>query len=509
VITRRKLLDENVADMQDELLVRTGQRLERTTEQLRWSFKRVSNWEKDQTVTAIHHHHGDPFPREMSIANRFVSEWKTVLGKVHNEYSGDELEREFDKFVHIPRSRRVSAEQNDDLMKPITEEEVIEAIAALNSKAAGADGLNNDFFKDAQSLLVPAMVAIGNEILKGSEPPLSFLERIIIPLRKKGDSTDAMDFRPISLLQTGYKVYTKVVATRTQRVLGKPIGDSQQGFVHGRQMMKTVMMMLAILATANDEPELAAQLSRVILLLDFRKAYDTVSREFLFLALRKFGFSEEFVNMLRRLHDGTTAQFLVNGELSDPQEVISGIRQGCPLAPLLFILAAEVLALAIRQDMEIEGIQVPGSTGDRHSFSAFVDDSTVFLQEAQQVPRVMNIVQQFGRLSGLKVQPTKSHLLFLNKAVTATSYGGIPVVTQGDTVRYLGYAVGTGELTDVNWAGRIRAVQRRLATATQIATSVSNRVTLLNTIMLPSILFTAAAFEMPAWAATQIRNMQK
>jgi hypothetical protein len=274
-------------------------------------------------------------------------------------------------------------------------------------------------------------------------------------------------------------------------------------------MLKTVMMMLAILTKASGDPELAADLSRVILLLDFRKAYDTVSREFLFLALLKFGFSEEFVNMLRRLHDGTTARFLVNGELSDPQEVISGIRQGCPLAPLLFILAAEVLALAIRQDKELGGIRVPGGKGERHRFSAFVDDSTVFMQEAQQVPRVMNIVKQFGKLSGLQVQPTKSHLLFLNTAVSLETYSGIPVVKHADTVRYLGYAVGTGELSDVNWAARIRAVQRRLATATQLATSVENRALILNVIMMPSVLFTAAAFDMPKWAAAQIRNLQK
>lgn len=75
----------------------------------------------------------------------------------------------------------------------------------------------------------------------------------------------------------------KVIATRAQRIMGKPSGDSQQGFVHGRQLEKTVMMMLAIVATATSRPELAAKLGQVILMLDFMKAYDTVVREFLFL----------------------------------------------------------------------------------------------------------------------------------------------------------------------------------------------------------------------------------
>ena len=115
-------------------------------------------------------------------------------------------------------------------------------------------------------MLVPAMVTIGNELLAGGKPRPSFLQALMLPLRRKGDSADAMDYRPIALLQTGYKVYAKVIASRVQRVLGTPIGESQQGFVHGRQMRKTVMMMLAQLATAKAEPELTASGSRAILL---------------------------------------------------------------------------------------------------------------------------------------------------------------------------------------------------------------------------------------------------
>ncbi|OWZ21351.1 LOW QUALITY PROTEIN: RxLR effector protein [Phytophthora megakarya] len=121
----------------------------------------------------------------------------------------------------------------------------------------------------------------------------------------------------------------------------------------------------------------------------------------------------------------------------------------------------------------------------------------------------MEIVKAFGRLSGLQVQPAKSKIIFLNTATTCESYEGIPVLAHGETERYLGYAVGTGDTTEVNWAGRIRSVQRRLATAAQLGTSVENRVTILNVIMLPAVLFTAAVFDMPKWAEQQLRNIQK
>ena len=123
---------------------------------------------------------------------------------------------------------------------------------------------------------------------------------------------------------------------------------------------------------------------------------------------------------------------MVNGELSQPQEVVSGIWQGYSLASLLFLVVAEILALTIQQDSEISGLTVLGGSGEDHKFSAFVDDSTVFLQN---LPRVMNKVKQFGRLSVLKVQPTKNKIR-LNTAVNTKDLHGIPVLRHGDTVRY-------------------------------------------------------------------------
>ena len=78
-----------------------------------------------------------------------------------------------------------------------------------------------------------------------------------------------------------------------------------------------------------------------------------------------------------------------------------------------------------------------------------------------------------------------------------------------DTVRYTGYEVGTGDLQHRNWALRIRKLQRRLSTASTIASSVENRVMVLNSIILPAILFTAAVFEIPDWAIRDVQNMYK
>ena len=125
--------------------------------------------------------------------------------------------------------------------------------------------------------------------------------------------------------------------------------------------------------------------------------------------------------------------------------------QGCPLAPLLFILAVEPLAIALNANPTLVGIQpLKNDSTVYHRFSAFVDDSTVFLQQADQVPAVLKVVKRFGDLAGLKIQPTKSKFVFLNSQYVPKTWYGLPVLPEGDTIRYLGYQFGWGDLESVN-----------------------------------------------------------
>lgn len=121
-------------------------------------------------------------------------------------------------------------------------------------------------------------------------------------------------------------------------------------------MTKTVIVMMAQITAATDQDDVTAKNSRYILLLDFRKAYDTVDREFMSETLRHSGFDDRLVDLISGIHKGTTASFVVNGSQSVALPVISGIRQGCPLAPLLFLLVVEVLGLALKQDPVLRGL---------------------------------------------------------------------------------------------------------------------------------------------------------
>ncbi|KAF1336039.1 Rxlr effector protein, partial [Globisporangium splendens] len=355
---------------------------------------------------------------EFKFADIMGAEWHQITDQSHAAVPPQKAEQRFDALVYIPETRKVTEEQNQDLMVPITEKEVREAIAALHRhKAGGVDSLNNDFYKDCEDVMVEVLVREFNNIQRGAPMPRSFGQGIVIPLRKKGDSPNPLDYRPITLLTTTYKLFAKVLATRLQDILLWIIGEAQQGFDKAYHNNGEGL---------DDAPGIA--------MLDFMKAYDTLDRDFLYLVLSKFGFGRQFVDLVRRMHSDTTAQYLVNGEVSREWEVKSGIRQGCPLAPLLFIVAAEILALAVQQDPHLDGIRTTRSGAEPHLISTFVDDSAVFLKQGKQLPRLMHLLSGFGQQSGLHVQPTKSSYICLNTAVVQEQRCGIPILKHGETV---------------------------------------------------------------------------
>ena len=91
-----------------------------------------------------------------------------------------------------------------------------------------------------------------------------------------------------------------------------------------------------------------------------------------------FWFADSFITMIRNLHHNTNARFVVNGMLSDPILVLTGIRHDCPLAPLLFLLVAEIPAIALLQSTQIRGLRHPGLPTVEQKVFTFVDDSTIF-----------------------------------------------------------------------------------------------------------------------------------
>ena len=116
----------------------------------------------------------------------------------------------------------------------------------------------------------------------------------------------------------------------------------------------------------------------VIISLDQEKAFDRVNRGFLQRVLERFNFGPHFRKWVGIVYADITSSVINNGWLSSSFSLERGVRQGCPLSPLLYCLVVETLGQAIRKDLSIEGIQILGSRGKQNKVSQYEGWRMVF-----------------------------------------------------------------------------------------------------------------------------------
>ena len=126
----------------------------------------------------------------------------------------------------------------------------------------------------------------------------------------------------------------------------------------------------------------------------------------LFKTLQNVGIERTFLSILKTIYKKPTANIILNRATLGAFPLSSGTRQGCPLSPLLFNIVLEVLASAIRQQKEIKGIQIGK---EEVKLSLFADDMILYIENTKDsTPRLLELIQQFGRVAGYKINAQKS-----------------------------------------------------------------------------------------------------
>ena len=137
----------------------------------------------------------------------------------------------------------------------------------------------------------------------------------------------------------------------------------------------------------------------MILSLDAEKAFDKIEHPFLIKTLQSVGIEGTFLDILKAIYEKPTANIILNGEALGAFPLRSGTRQGCPLSPLLFNIVLEFLASAIRQQKDIQGIQI----GKEVKLSLFADDMILYLENPKaSTPRLLQLIQNLVALQDTK-----------------------------------------------------------------------------------------------------------
>jgi hypothetical protein len=246
---------------------------------------------------------------------------------------------------------------------------------AKNGSATGLDGCPYELWKtlnweyqEARKLnrpgfdIVGTLTAVFNDIQEhGIENNTDFTEGWMCPLYKKKDKTEIENYRPITLLNTDYKLLTKALSLQLLEAIKHIVHKDQAGFIPGRSIFNHIRLTKIMIQYAE-----ATEHNGAIIALDQEKAYDRITHEYLWKVLEAFELPEHFINTVKTLYKAAETTVIINGVKSDPFPVNRGVRQGDPISCFLFNIGIEPLACMIRNDNKVKGFHIPGTEDQCH-----------------------------------------------------------------------------------------------------------------------------------------------
>lgn len=391
-----------------------------------------------------------------------------------------------DTFFENLEIPNVSEDSRETLDDPITLDEIKNAITCMQSgKCPGPDGFPTEFYKKNSLKLSLLLKAVFEDSLDLSILPPTLRQASISLLLKKGkDPLNCSSYRPISLLNVDIKILAKVLALRLESVLPTIISSDQTGFIKNRQSFFNVRRVFNILYSSS-----LSQRPEVLLSLDAEKAFDRVEWGYLLYALRRFGFGEVFISWIKLLYTSPLASVRTNNTLSSYFPLQRGTRQGCPLSPLLFALVMEPLAISIRHCTDIKGI-FRGS--QEHKISLYADDILLYVSDPlSSILHIFNMLKEFGRFSGYKLNLEKSELLPITPAARLLSLHSLPFKVTNNQLSYLGISItkSHSQLLKANFTPLLDRTRQDLIRWSSMPLSLAGRINTVKMNILPKFLY--------------------
>ena len=226
--------------------------------------------------------------------------------------------------------------------EPPTREETAEAIAAMKTnRAAGLDcAITAEALQGGDDQMIDTIHALCSEVYANMSPPKHWVSNVIIPLPKKGDLSQMTNYRGITLMSTAAKVYNKILLNRIRPHLDPLLRKNQAGFRLGRSCAHQIHILRRIMEGFREH-----QLPLIATFVDFKKAFDSINRSVMFSVLLHYGIPETLVNAIQVLYTNSSSSVMVDGSISKPFSVTTGVLQGDVLAPFLFIILVDYLLL--------------------------------------------------------------------------------------------------------------------------------------------------------------------
>ena len=394
----------------------------------------------------------------------------------------------------------LTAAESEYMNRDITIEELGETLRKLsNNKSPGSDGFPYEFFKifwaEIKYFLYRSLL---HGLVKG-ELSVTQREGLITLVPKPSKPKNIISsWRPITLLNSTYKIFSATIANRLKQVLNSIIHPDQTAFLKKRFIGENTRVTYDVLWETYQN-----KIKGLLLSVDFKSAFDVMSWNFIEYSLRKFNFGEKFINIFRCLHKNVFSRIMYNGHAS--KKAISlerGCRQGDPVSCYFFIIGAEILANRIRQNTIIRGILL-GETCVK--VIQYADDTTFFLDGTERCLREVFIeLGWFAKFSGLQPNVSKCNGMWIGSEALSKEKICLDInLNWVDKIKLLGinFEPKCSNIVENNLLIKKEAILRIIKQWQHRRLSLTGRIMIAKIILLPQITQILASLPDPSSAS--------
>ncbi|KAL8463730.1 hypothetical protein ACS0TY_034404 [Phlomoides rotata] len=403
---------------------------------------------------------------------------------------------------------RLSEADASVLIRPVLHTDVKEALFAIDDdKAPGPDGYSSHFFKKSWNIVGEHVTDAVLEFFNNGKILKQFNSTIISLIPKTDHSPTVSDFRPIACCNVIYKIITKIIADRLGTVLPTLVDHAQVAFTKGRNITENIFLAQELLrgyARKRTSP-------RCTLKVDLRKAYDTISWEFLENVLHGLGFPLVFANWIMECVSTPSYSIAINGSSEGFFQGKRGIRQGDPMSPGLFLICMEYLSRLIHMNTKDSNFNFhPKCDKVGITHLAFADDLMLFSRgDYLSVKILIDTLDNFKSVSGLTINTSKSciftagiHGYDLDAIMSLVNYptGTLPV-------KYLGIPLAAQRLNVVHYAPLVDRIASYINAWTANCLSYAGRLQLIQSVVQGVECFWLQCFPLPSAIISRIYSL--
>lgn len=379
------------------------------------------------------------------LSGRRINSNKPVKDKEGNFISNntDQLNRWKEYFTECLNREKIGnppdIPEGDDLdvdVGPITRNEIIKAVKALKAgKAPGPDNIPPEALKQDPEQTATVMQDLLQKVWDEGTVPEDWRTGYIVKLPKKGDLSMCQNWRGIQLLSIPSKILARIILERLKIIVDGKLREEQAGFRQGKSCTDQIAALRIIV-----EQSIEWQTSLYVNFIDFEKAFDSVDRQILWKLLRHYGIPTKITKLIQSFYGDMTCQVIHNRDLTQPFKVETGVRQGCLLSPLIFLL---VIDWVMKETTKLpRGIQ--WTLHKKLEDLDFADDIGLLSNTQKQMQEKTSTLQENARRVGLKVNITKSKVMRINGKHDA------PVTIEGSTLEEIEHFTYLGSVISKN-----------------------------------------------------------